>query len=109
MNYLKKYFLRGVKENKGWMMVRPHLKKAVRFKRINLYRTETFPNGSFELVFCRNVLIYFLPGVREKVVEAFYKRLVPEGLIFLGHSESLFGMEDKFQLLGNCIYQKIAV
>jgi len=63
----------------------------------------------FDVIFCRNVLIYFDEKAQKEVVDRFYRALNPQGFLFIGHSESLFGMETQFQFLKTqwaCFYKK---
>ena len=63
----------------------------------------------FDVVFCRNVLIYFDEKAQKEVIDRFYRALNPQGFLFIGHSESLFGMETQFQFLKTqwaCFYKK---
>ncbi len=104
---LKKYFLKGVKERSGWIKARSLLKELISFEYFNLHKPGNLSRGPFDGIFCRNVLIYFLPQSQENVQEVFYQNLIPDGLLFLGHSEILFGREDAFRTLGKTTYQKI--
>lgn len=104
---LKKYFLKGVQEWTGWIKARSFLKGLITFERFNLHKPGSFSVGPFNGIFCRNVLIYFLPVSREKILEVFFQRLTPTGLLFLGHSEHLLDQGSAFRPLGNTIYQKI--
>ena len=63
--------------------------------------------GPFDFIFCRNVVIYFDKDTQRILFNRFADLLRPEGYIFLGHSETLFKVSDRFQLVGNTIYQKI--
>ena len=105
--FLKKYFLKGVKEHSGWIKARTLLKELITFEYFNLHKPRNLSWGTFDGIFCRNVLIYFLPQSQEKIQEVFYQSLVPDGLLFLGHSELLFEKEAVFKSLGKTIYQKI--
>lgn len=60
----------------------------------------------FDIIFLRNVMIYFQPQTIEQVVGRLYKYLKPNGLLILGHSESLQGIEHKYHYLGSSVYQK---
>jgi len=104
---LKKYFLKGVKEWNGWIKARSLIKEMITFEYFNLHKPGKLSLGPFDGIFCRNVLIYFLPASQERVQEVFYQNLIPNGLLFLGHSELLFGKEGSFRSLGKTIYQKI--
>jgi chemotaxis protein methyltransferase CheR len=86
---LQRYMLRGVGSNIGRMRVVRDLREMIHFSRVNL-NEETYPiTGTFDLVFCRNVLIYFSQEGRKSVIERLTDRLVPDGLLFVGHAESL--------------------
>lgn len=79
--------------------VHPDLKQHVRFEVKNLVDTKTLSDlGTFDVIFCRNVLIYLATSGRARVIEAFWQRLRPGGLLFLGHSESLFTLETRFRV-----------
>lgn len=88
---LKKFMLRGVGSRHGSMAVDPLLRALVRFAPLNLNDESAYPAGSFDAIFCRNVLIYFSVESRRRVIDAFVARLVPGGLLFLGHAETLSG------------------
>jgi chemotaxis protein methyltransferase CheR len=86
---LQRYMMRGVGSNIGRMRASRELRDMVQFSRINL-NEETYPiQGSFDLVFCRNVLIYFSQEGRKNVIERLTDRLTSDGLLFVGHAESL--------------------
>lgn len=105
--FLKKYFLKGVHERSGWIKARSRLKEMITFEYFNLHQPKDLSLGLFDGIFCRNVFIYFLPQSQERIQEIFYRNLVPNGLLFLGHSELLFEKEAIFRSLGKTIYQKI--
>ena len=105
--FLKTYFLKGVKEHSGWIKARSLLREMITFEYFNLHKPGDLSWRPFDGIFCRNVLIYFFPQSQENVQEVFYQNLIPNGLLFLGHSEILFGREDAFRTLGKTTYQKI--
>lgn len=76
--------------------VGPELKKLIRFDYHNLQHSTNL--REMDIIFCRNVIIYFEESTQEKVVQSFYDTLGPKGYLFLGHSESLFSMKTRFQL-----------
>lgn len=88
----KRYMLRGTGTQEGRMRAGPELRRRVRFARLNL--SEPLPQGlgRFDLLFCRNVLIYFREPGRRAVLERLLATLAPRGLLFLGHAETLNGM-----------------
>ena len=105
--FLKKYFLKGVKERTGWIKARSLLKGLITFEHFNLHKSGDFSWGPFDGIFCRNVLIYFSPDSRKNILQVFYQSLIPAGFLFLGHSEHLFDKEEGFKSLERTIYQKI--
>ncbi len=104
---LKKYFLRGRGPNEGNFMAKDPLKKMIRFRRLNLL-DETYPmKGQFDLIFCRNVIIYFDRETQLRLFERFYNYLRDDGYLFVGHSETLTGLTSRFKLVSNSIYRKV--
>lgn len=92
--YKKKYF----KEDAGKFILSPDVKKFVTFNKMNLYDdTKMVFMKSFDFIFCANVLIYFDLASKSKVVQHFYNNLQPYGYFFVGQSESLHGVNDKFK------------
>ncbi len=106
-DFLKSFFLKGIQEQAGLIKIRPSLQKQIAFESFNLHRPAAVRRGPFEIIFCRNVLIYFQPLVREKVAHFFYQNLRPSGLLFLGHSENLLELKELFKPLGKTVYQRI--
>jgi len=103
---LHKYFLRGKGLWAGYYQVRPEVKKMVEFKRLNLL--EPFPFKTlFDVIFCRNVMIYFDRPTKENLITRFSQALVPGGYLFIGHSESLMGLKHRFKYIKPAIYQKV--
>jgi chemotaxis protein methyltransferase CheR len=93
--YLKRYMLRGTGGQHGKMKAGPELRKVVSFRRMNLNDAlwAMDVEERFDLVFCRNVLMYFEPSRRERVLRRIVSRLPPRGHLFLGDAESLTGFE----------------
>src|ERR1051326_1782264 len=92
-HYRKTFMLRGRGAQEGKMAARPALASTIRFARINL-NDESYPvTGRFDLIFCRNVLIYFDAPSKRRVIDRLLDRLHPAGLFFLGHSASLSPVE----------------
>jgi chemotaxis protein methyltransferase CheR len=87
--YLKRFMLQGVRARQGSMKAGPEIRSAVRLERLNLNHDHYPVSGPFDLVFCRNVLIYFDPAGKERVLTRLAERLAADGYLFLGHSESL--------------------
>lgn len=92
--YLKTYMLKGVGEQSGNVKAGPEIRSLINFCRVNL-NNSTYPlAGRFDLIFCRNVLIYFDAHSRAQVVRRLAGFLAPDGYFFVGHAESLHKMGD---------------
>ncbi len=103
---VKRHFLRGKGEHAGLVRVKPHLSDLIRFRRLNLM-SDRFPITSpLDVVFCRNVMIYFDRPTQERLVNKFYQHLKPGGYLFIGHSESLQWVSHPFKLIAPTIYRK---
>lgn len=100
----KAFMLRGTGSWDGWMKAGPALRAVVRFERLNLVGDEWPVRGPFHLIFCRNVLIYFEPATKVRVVNRLLERLHPEGYLFLGHAESLVGVCPRARSVGPTVY-----
>lgn len=105
--YLKRYMLRGLGAHEGTMKAGPELRALVRFERINLMDDSYPVGGRFDLVFCRNVLIYFDAPTKERVVGNLLKHLEPGGQLFLGHAESMLGMTHRLRRVGPTVYEPV--
>lgn len=86
------FLLRGTGGSEGLMKVGPELRPLVRFARLNLVAGAWPGLGDFDLILCRNVLIYFAPATKAAVVRHLAGHLARDGVLFLGHAESLSGM-----------------
>lgn len=85
--------------------VRPELRRMVTFGRLNLHDEYPF-RGPFDLVFCRNVMIYFDRATQERLVNRIHGYLAPGGYFFVGHSESLNAVKHPFRYIRPSVYQK---
>lgn len=83
----------------------PELKSLIEFKTLNLIQPWPL-KGSMDVIFCRNVVIYFDKPTQQKVFEQFYQVLNPGGYLCLGHSESLGAMQSQFEVLGHTLFRK---
>jgi chemotaxis protein methyltransferase CheR len=103
---VKRHFLRGKGPQAGKLQVRPQVARLVAFRRINLM-DPTFPiRSQLDVIFCRNVMIYFDRPTQAKLMEKFFRYLRPGGYLFIGHSESLQWIDHQFTYLRPTIYQK---
>jgi chemotaxis protein methyltransferase CheR len=104
--YKRKY----IREDNGKFILSPEVKKFVTFNKLNLYEdSKMIFMKSFDFIFCANVLIYFDTASKSKVVQHFYNNLQPYGYFFVGQSESLHGVNDKFKTVhfpGGFSYKK---
>ncbi|UXP32074.1 methyltransferase domain-containing protein [Reichenbachiella agarivorans] len=106
-HYLKQtYFLKSKDPNKPIVRVKPELRAKTSFGRLNLMDEEYLLDDMYDIIFCRNVLIYFDRPNQDKVISRLVRRLRPGGYLFLGHSESLFKSEPSLKLIKPTIYQK---
>jgi len=101
---LQKFFLRGTGTQEGFVAVRPELKGLIEFQRINLLDASYPVKGPVDVIFCRNVMIYFDKPTQYKILARFAPMLQPDGLMFAGHSESFLHAADLFRSQGKTVY-----
>jgi chemotaxis protein methyltransferase CheR len=105
--YRKSFMLRGVRSQDGRMSATEQTRAAIRFQRLNL--NDELPElGVFDLIFCRNVLIYFDVPSRTQAVTRILSRLAPSGFLFLGHSESLLSSGLRLRPVAPSVYTRAA-
>jgi chemotaxis protein methyltransferase CheR len=102
----RRHFLRGRGENEGQVKVKPHLRALIQFQRMNLMDDQFPIKSPLDLIFCRNVMIYFDRPTQERLVNKFHRYLKPGGYLFIGHSESLQWVTHPFSLEAPTIYRK---
>jgi chemotaxis protein methyltransferase CheR len=101
----RRFFQRGVGERQGFVRVKPELRRLVNFFRLNLMDPLPF-HENMDIIFCRNVMIYFEKETQVKLVDKFYECLKPGGYLFIGHSESLCNHQHQFNYVKPTIYRK---
>ena len=101
----KKYLLRGRNKRNPEVRITQELRKAVRFGRLNFMDEEFGLPEPVDIIFCRNVIIYFDKPTQERLMQKFSRHLQPGGYLFLGHSESLHGYETPFVQVAPTIYR----
>ena len=102
---LKKYFQQGTGQWTGYHRVKKEIRDMVDFKRFNLM--DTLPQSLlFDVIFCRNVMIYFDKFTQGTLVNNFFNRLSAGGYFFIGHSESLTGLTHQFKYIEPSVYRK---
>ena len=102
---LQRYFFQGEKSNAGRVQVKPKLKEVVRFRRLNLMDEPWPMQGLFDVIFCRNVIIYFDRATQRRLIDRFTKMLRPGGYLMLGHSESLVDGGGRLRHMSQSVYQ----
>lgn len=105
-NIQRKYFRKGRGSTEGSVKMSESLQSLITFKQLNLMHQWPM-RGPFDVIFCRNVVIYFDKPTQRVLFDRYADMLRPDGHIFLGHSESLFKVSERFKLLGNTMYQRI--
>jgi chemotaxis protein methyltransferase CheR len=102
----KKYFQRGKGKYESYVRVKPVIKQHISFRRHNLLKTlESEPN--FDVIFCRNVMIYFDFETKQRVVDRLAEKLSEGGYFISGHSESLSTIEHKFTMIRPTVYKNV--
>lgn len=104
---LRSHFLRGKGDNAGSIRVKPELAKLIEFRTHNLMDTRWSLGDPFDIVFCRNVMIYFDAPTQRKVLERIHAVMKPKSLLFVGHSENFTESKDLFRLRGKTIYERV--
>ena len=104
---LKRYFFRGTGRNEGFIRVRPELQRLLDFRPFNLIDSHWSLGEPFDIVFCRNVMIYFDGPTQRGVLERMHRAMKPQGLLFAGHSENFGDSRDLFRLRGQTVYESV--
>ncbi|MFP4683777.1 MAG: CheR family methyltransferase [Ectothiorhodospira sp.] len=100
---MKRYFLRGRGGMQGLVRVKPQVRELVTFSSLNLLGPDWPLKEPFDAIFCRNVLIYFDKPTQYRLLSRFHPLTRPDGLLFVGHSESLAHAADLFRLRGKTV------
>jgi chemotaxis protein methyltransferase CheR len=101
---VRRYFQRGTNQWTGHLRVKDELRRQVRFQHLNLLEGNYPFHRPFDLIFCRNVMIYFDRLTQETLVRLLVEKLVPGGHLLVGHSESLSGVKHSLMLVRSAIY-----
>jgi chemotaxis protein methyltransferase CheR len=104
--YRKRYLLRSRDRSKGIVRIGPEARSHVRFRRLNFMEEFSF-DGQLDVIFCRNVVIYFDRQTQEVLFTRFCRKLKPGGYLFIGHSESLAGMTLPLELVAPTVYRRV--
>ncbi|SFP44822.1 chemotaxis protein methyltransferase CheR [Geopseudomonas sagittaria] len=100
----RQFFLRGSGERIGLARVRQELMSMVEFRQLNLHDAQWPISGPFDVIFCRNIMIYFDKPSQAKILKHFVSYLKPDGLLITGHSENFTYISDDFVLRGQTVY-----
>jgi len=101
----RKFFHKGVGRYNGKARVKKEFRNIIQFKQLNLIKEWRFEKP-FDVIFCRNVMIYFENDIKTQILKKYAHNLKPKGLMFLGHSESVPKNNNDFDNVGKTIYQK---
>lgn len=103
---LRDWFMKGAGSNAGSVRIKQDARSLIKFGQLNLM--ENWSVGDIkDVIFCRNVVIYFDRESKTNLINRYADNLKDGGYLFIGHSESLYKITDRFELIGNTIYQKI--
>lgn len=103
---MQRFFMRGKGTNEGLARVKPDLQRMIQFISVNLIRDDWPFREPFDVVFCRNVMIYFDAPTQRKVLERIHRVMAPGGLLFVGHAENFSESRDLFVLRGKTVYER---
>lgn len=103
---IQRWFKRGKGQHQGMVKISPELQKMITFKQLNLMHNWPM-HGQFDVVFCRNVVIYFDKPTQKTLFTKFANVMDPKAHLFIGHSENLHNVSDRFHLIGKTIYTKV--
>lgn len=106
MELRKRYLLRSRDASRGLVRIVPALRRMTRFGRLNLMDAEYPVDTDYDVVFCRNILIYFEPPVQQEVLLRLCRHLRPGGFLFLGHTESLAGFQLPLQSVASTVFRR---
>lgn len=107
MGFRKKYILRSRDSSSMLVRIVPQLRTCVRFRRLNFMHDDFGFREPLDVIFCRNVMIYFDKPTQERLIRKFYEHLAPGGYLFIGHSETFNGIDVPFHKAGPTVYRKI--
>jgi len=104
---LQKYFLKGKGSNEGMARAKPELQKHLQFLTLNLIHDSWPLKEQFDVVFCRNVMIYFDNATQRQVLARIHQLMKPQATLFVGHAENFSDARNLFALRGKTVYEKV--
>jgi chemotaxis protein methyltransferase CheR len=108
MKLKRKYLMRSKDREKGVVRLVPELRSQIRFRRLNFMDHDFGMREPMDIIFCRNVIIYFDRQTQEKLINKLNNHLIPGGYLFMGHSETLGGLNVPLEHVGPMVYRKPA-
>ena len=102
----RKYLMKSKDRSKGIVRIVPELRRMVKFRRLNFMDSDFGITEPLDVIFCRNVIIYFDRETQEKLLNKFCRLLTPGGHLFLGHSETLNGLDVPLVQVYSTVYKK---
>jgi len=106
-DYLREYCLKGLREQSGMMLMDSRIKKHTKFDMLNINGAWPENIGIYDVVFLRNIMIYFDLETKKKLVDKIADKIKPNGYLFIGHSETLNQISERFKVIRPSICQKI--
>src|SRR5262249_7358505 len=106
---LREFMVQGVGPKAGLMRISPALRRLVHFVPLNLNDSTHLISGSFDLIFCKNVLVYFDASSRERALRGLLPHLAPEGVLFVCHADSVVGHADHLTPVIPSVYRNAGV
>ena len=106
LNLKKKYLTRSREKSRSLVRICPQLRSLVSFRRINFMDDDFGIAEKMDIIFCRNVVIYFDKSTQQTLMRKFHKQLKPGGYLFIGHSETLSGLDVDFKAVASTVYRK---
>lgn len=106
---LRRFFQKGTGSRAGKARVNPALRAMIEFQMLNLTAPNWDVNGPFDVIFCRNLMIYFDRETQARILKGFARVTKPGGLLFAGHSENFSGLTTAFRLRSKTVYERTAV
>lgn len=106
-SYLREYCLKGVRDQSEKMLMDKRLKRHIAFELLNINGVWPENISSFDVIFLRNIMIYFDLETKQRLVDKIADKIKPGGYMFIGHSETLNKLTDRFKIIRPSICQKI--
>lgn len=103
--HARNYFLKGIRSNSNFARINKDTIPGIEFRKFNLVQDEWDIDGTFDIIMCRNIMIYFNKETQRKILEKMSRLLDKDGLLITGHSENFQFVSDKFKLIKKSVYE----